>query len=288
MSENEPRPRPRTPSSVRAGERTLGGGEPFLIAGPCVLERPELTDAIVSRLVEITEARGVTLVFKASFDKANRSSGSSTRGPGIEQGLAWLADVKARHGVPVLTDVHLPEQCTAAAEVVDVLQIPAFLCRQTDLLVAACETGRAVNVKKGQFLAPWDMQNVVDKCRAAGNANVLVTERGTSFGYGRLVVDMTGLAHLAATGAPVVFDATHSVQEPGALGERTGGDRTKVPALARAAAATGNVDGFFFEVHPDPDRSPSDGPNMVRLDEFPGVLDGVLAVWRAVRGRDAG
>jgi 2-dehydro-3-deoxyphosphooctonate aldolase (KDO 8-P synthase) len=185
--------------------------------------------------------------------------------------------------VPVLTDVHLPEHCAEAAEVVDVLQIPAFLCRQTDLLAAAAETGRAINVKKGQFLAPWDMANVVRKCEAAGNPDVMVCERGSSHGYGRLVVDMTGFEHLRKTGKVVVFDATHSVQEPGALGSSTGGNREHVPALARAAVATGNVDALFFEVHPDPDRAPSDGPNMVRLDRFPSILDGVLAVDRAVR-----
>jgi 2-dehydro-3-deoxyphosphooctonate aldolase (KDO 8-P synthase) len=273
--------RPSRPT-VQVGGRTLGGGELFLIAGPCVLETRELTHSIAERLVEICGARGVPLIFKASFDKANRSSISATRGPGLG-GIEWLAEVRERFGVPVLTDVHLPEQCASAAEIVDVLQIPAFLSRQTDLLVAAARTGKAVNIKKGQFLAPWDMQNATRKCEDAGNAQLMVTERGASFGYGRLVVDMTGFEHLSRTGHPVVFDATHSVQEPGALGDRTGGDRRKVPALARAAVATGEVDGLFFEVHPDPDRSPSDGPNMLRLDDFAGILDGVLAVHRAVR-----
>ena len=276
---NSPSARP----SVEVGGRRLGGGEPFLIAGPCVLESRELALSVAGRLAAIASERRIPLIFKSSFDKANRSSIKSTRGPGLA-GLEWLAEVREKHGVPVLTDVHLPDQCASVAEVVDVLQIPAFLCRQTDLLVAAAETGRAVNVKKGQFLAPWDMKNAVEKCAEAGNRNVMVTERGSSFGFGRLVVDMTGLAHLSATGRPVVFDATHSVQEPGARGDSSGGDRRKVPALARAAAATGEVDGFFFEVHPDPDRAPSDGPNMVVLDEFPGILDGVLAVLRAVRG----
>jgi 2-dehydro-3-deoxyphosphooctonate aldolase (KDO 8-P synthase) len=274
---------------VESTQLEIGNNLPLtFICGPCQLESRAHALETAEFLRDVFKRVGAGFIYKTSFDKANRSSLGTKRGAGLSVAGPIFEEIRTKFGVPVLTDVHLPEQCTAAAEVVDVLQIPAFLCRQTDLLVAACETGRAVNVKKGQFLAPWDMQNVVDKCRAAGNANVLVTERGTSFGYGRLVVDMTGLAHLAATGAPVVFDATHSVQEPGALGERTGGDRTKVPALARAAAATGNVDGFFFEVHPDPDRSPSDGPNRVRLDEFPAVLDGVLAVWRAVRGRDAG
>ena len=268
--------------TIEVQGRRLGGGELFLIAGPCVLETRALTLSIAERLRDITAERGVSLIFKASFDKANRSSSSSVRGPGLES-LEWLALVREKFAVPVLTDVHLPDQCTSAAEFVDVLQIPAFLCRQTDLLVAASETGRAINIKKGQFLAPWDMQNATKKCEQAGNRNLMVTERGVTFGYGRLVVDMTGFEHLKNTGHPVVFDATHSVQQPGALGDKTGGDRRQVPALARAAVATGNVDGLFFEVHPDPDSSPSDGPNMVRIDDFPGVLDGVLAVHRAVR-----
>ncbi|MFN0243502.1 MAG: 3-deoxy-8-phosphooctulonate synthase [Planctomycetota bacterium] len=273
-----------TRPTVAVGTRRLGGGALFLIAGPCVLESRELTLSIAERLAEIAAARELPLIFKASFDKANRTSIRAVRGPGIENGLPWLAEVRERFGVPVLTDVHLPEHCAEAAEFVDVLQIPAFLCRQTDLLIAAAETGRAINIKKGQFLAPWDMQNATKKCEQAGNANLMVTERGSTFGYGRLVVDMTGFEHLEKTGHPVVFDATHSVQEPGALGEKTGGDRRKVPALARAAVATGHVDGLFFEVHPDPDRSPSDGPNMLRLDDFASVIDGVLAVHRAVRG----
>jgi 2-dehydro-3-deoxyphosphooctonate aldolase (KDO 8-P synthase) len=269
------------PRFAEIAGRRFGGGELFVIAGPCVLERPELTREIATRLAEICGERGVPLIFKASFDKANRTSIGSGRGPGLAEGLEWLDAVRSEHNLPVLTDVHLPDQCAHAAEVVDVLQIPAFLCRQTDLLVAAAETGKAVNVKKGQFLAPWDMQNAAKKITDSGNPNVLLTERGSSFGYGRLVVDMTGFRHLAATGHPVVFDATHSVQEPGGLGKTTGGDRTAVPMLARAAVATGQVDGLFFEVHPDPDSSPSDGPNMIRLDDFAGVLDGVLAIHRA-------
>jgi len=278
----DPIQRPAQRPAVQVAGTRLGGGELFLIAGPCVLETAELTLTIARRLAEIAGERGVPLVFKASYDKANRTSSKSARGPGLG-GLEWLGLVKERCGIPVLTDVHLPSDCASAAEVVDVLQIPAFLCRQTDLLVAAAQTGRAVNVKKGQFLAPWDMKNVTAKLLEAGSRDVIVTERGSSFGFGRLVVDMTGFEHLAATGCPVVFDATHSVQEPGGLGETSGGDRRKVPALARAAVATGYVDGLFFEVHPDPDRSPSDGPNMVKLDEFPAILDGVLAVHRAVR-----
>ena len=268
---------------VRIANRSFGGGELFLIAGPCVLETPELVHRIAGELVSIAGERGVPLIFKSSFDKANRSSLSGERGPGIDQGLALLAEVKQRWNTPVLTDVHWPEQCARVAEVADVLQIPAFLCRLTDLLLAAAETGKTVNVKKGQFLAPWDMHNAVKKCQARGNGGVMLTERGVTFGYGRLVVDMTGFAHLAKSGVPVIFDATHAVQEPGALGTATGGNREHAPALARAAVATGDVDGVFFEVHPDPDHAPSDGPNMVRLDRFAEILDGVLAVHRALR-----
>ncbi|MCY2960579.1 MAG: 3-deoxy-8-phosphooctulonate synthase [Planctomycetota bacterium] len=271
-----------TRPTIDIAGRRFGGGELFLIAGPCVLESRDLTHEIAGRVAEICKARGVQFIFKASFDKANRSSATAGRGPGFDS-IEWLAEVRRSLGCPTITDVHLPEQCAQAAEFVDVLQIPAFLCRQTDLLLAAAKTMKALHVKKGQFLAPWDMKNVVQKVVAAGNPNVMVCERGVTFGYGRLVVDMTGFEHLSATGKPVVFDATHSVQEPGALGDRTGGDRRKVPALARAAVATGNVDGVFFEVHPSPDQSPSDGPNMVKLDEFERVLDGVLAVHAAAR-----
>ena len=270
------------PVTVRG--RVLGGERLFFIAGPCVLESRQLTYDIAGRLRELFVERDVNFVFKASFDKANRSSLGGGRGVGLESGLGWLSAVRDDLDIPVLTDVHLPEQCAAAAEAVDVLQIPAFLCRQTDLLVAAAKTGCAVNIKKGQFLAPWDLDNAVKKVTDSGNDNVLVTERGSTFGYGRFVVDMTGFRHLGATGHPVIFDATHSVQEPGGLGGSTGGDRTKVPGLARAAVATGDVHGLFFEVHPDPDSSPSDGANMVPLDEFAEVLDSVLAVHAALRG----
>jgi 2-dehydro-3-deoxyphosphooctonate aldolase (KDO 8-P synthase) len=276
---NQPGKQPRP--TCRVGGRVLGGGELFVIAGPCVLESRELALSIAGALRDLCLARGRPLVFKASFDQANRTKASSGRGPGIDDGLTILDEVKRRVGVPVLTDVHLPDQCASAAEVVDVLQIPAFLCRQTDLVVAAAETRKAVNVKKGQFLAPWDMAHLTAKVTATGNPDVLVTERGTTFGYGRLVVDMTGFEDLARTGHPVVFDATHSVQRPGGADGRTGGDRRLAPVLARAAVATGEVDGLFFEVHPDPDSSPSDGPNMVRLDRFGELLDGVLAVHRA-------
>jgi len=261
---------------ARVGDRTLGGGTLFVIAGPCVLESIDLAVSIAEELHEICASMDIPLLFKASFDKANRTSATAGRGPGFEQGLEWLHEVSERVGVQVLTDVHQPEQCAAAAEVVDVLQIPAFLCRQTDLLVAAAETGRTINVKKGQFLAPWDAKHVVEKVTGAGNPNVLITERGSSFGYGRLVVDMAGLRELSETGSPVVFDATHSVQRPGGIDGKTGGDRTLAPVLARSAAATGYVDGFFFETHPDPDSSPSDGANMIRLEDFAEVLRGVL------------
>jgi len=271
------------PVTVRG--RILGGERLFFIAGPCVLESRQLTYDIAGRLRELFVERDVNFVFKASFDKANRSSLGGGRGVGLETGLGWLSAVRDDLDIPVLTDVHLPEQCAAAAEAVDVLQIPAFLCRQTDLLVAAAKTGRAVNIKKGQFLAPWDLDNAVQKVTESGNDNVLVTERGSTFGYGRLVVDMTGFRHLGASGHPVIFDATHSVQEPGGLGKSTGGDRTKVPGLARAEVATGDVHGLFFEVHPDPDSSPSDGANMVPLDEFAEVLDSVLAVHAALSPR---
>ncbi|MBI5433146.1 MAG: 3-deoxy-8-phosphooctulonate synthase [Planctomycetes bacterium] len=277
-------PQTSTRPTLEVRGRTLGGGKLFLIAGPCVLESRELVLSTAERLAEIAAERRIDLVFKSSFDKANRSSLSGARGPGIGAGLELLAEVRERTGLPVVTDVHHPEQCALAAQVVDVLQIPAFLCRQTDLLVAAAETGKVVNIKKGQFLAPWDMQNATKKCEGAGNRRLMVTERGSSFGYGRLVVDMNSFGHLSKTGHLVVFDATHSVQEPGGLGHATGGDRRLVPALARAATATGEIDGVFFEVHPDPDRAPSDGPNMVKLEEFPRILDGVLAIARAVRG----
>ena len=263
---------PRPTVTVRGQQ--LGGGELFLIAGPCVLESRDLTLSIAGRLSEIARARGVPLIFKASFDKANRSSSASVRGPGLGS-LEWLGLVREKFGVPVLTDVHLPDQCASAAEVVDVLQIPAFLCRQTDLLVAAAETGRAVNVKKGQFLAPWDMANVVAKITGAGNANVLVTERGASFGYNTLVSDMRALPVLAATGAPVIFDATHSVQQPGGQGTSSGGQREFLPVLARAEVAVG-VAGVFIETHQDPDTAPSDGPNMIPIKQLESLLQTLM------------
>jgi 2-dehydro-3-deoxyphosphooctonate aldolase (KDO 8-P synthase) len=267
---------------AQIGPHRCGSGQPLLvIAGPCVIESPELTLSIARRVQQIAADLPVQLVFKASFDKANRTSGSAFRGAGLDSGLKILADVKAATGLPLTTDIHESDQAAPVAEVCDLLQIPAFLARQTDLLIAAAKTGRAVNVKKGQFMAPWDMQNVLAKLNAAGCSNVLLCERGTFFGYGRLVNDMRALPQMQALGAPVIFDATHSVQEPGGLGSATGGNRAMVEPLARAAVAIG-VDGLFFEVHPDPDNAPSDGPNMLRLDDFRGVLLRVLAVRQAV------
>jgi 2-dehydro-3-deoxyphosphooctonate aldolase (KDO 8-P synthase) len=260
----------------------------FLIAGPCQLEDDALNLRVAEHLARLAEHVPGGIVYKASFDKANRSNPGAARGPGIEEGLAALARVKAATGLPVLTDVHLPEQCATAAEVVDVLQIPAFLCRQTDLLLAAAATGKPVTVKKGQFVAPRDMKNVVDKLLSKGNESILLTERGTSFGYHNLVVDMRGLADMRDLGYPVVFDATHSVQLPGGAGDRSGGERKYVPALARAAVAFG-IDALFMEMHEDPDRTLrdgralSDGPNMLRIDDLPRLLDELLAIHGALR-----
>ena len=266
-----------------AGHDVGTGHAPFLFAGPCVLERRDAALKLASQIQAIGQRLGFLTVFKASFDKANRTSSKAYRGLGIDEGLAIFEAVKAATGMPVITDVHLPEQCAHVAGVVDVLQIPAFLCRQTDLLLAAAATGRTINIKKGQFLAPWDMQHPVNKVREAGNPNVLVCERGATFGYGRLVVDMSGFDDLAHTGAPVVFDATHSVQRPGE-GGKTGGDRQLAPMLARAAMATGRVDGLFFEVHPDPPSSPSDAANIVSLEHIEAILARIVAVRNAVLG----
>jgi 2-dehydro-3-deoxyphosphooctonate aldolase (KDO 8-P synthase) len=259
----------------------------FLIAGPCVIESRVHTHFLAAKLQDLAEARGIPFIFKASFDKANRTALDSFRGASMAEGLDILSEVRSRVGVPVLTDVHEAAQCAAVAEAVDVLQIPAFLCRQTDLLTAAAATGRPVNVKKGQFLAPWDLQHAVAKVRSvAGHGPVWVTERGASFGYGNLVVDFQSFPHLRRTGCPVIFDATHSVQKPGALGTATGGAREMIPALARAAATA--VDGFFFEVHEDPDKALSDGPNAVRLDQFGDLLDQLLELWRTGRAATLG
>ena len=252
-----------------------------LIAGPCVIESEENVMYIAKTIKEIAERLDLDYYFKASFDKANRTSISSYRGPGIEEGLRILKKVKDTYGLKICTDIHEPWQAEKAAEVCDIIQIPAFLCRQTDLLVAAAKTGKLINVKKAQFLAPWDMKNVVNKLEEAGNSNIMLCERGTTFGYNTLVVDMSGIVEMKKYGYPVVFDATHSVQKPGGKGNATGGNRENVEPLAKAAVAAG-ADALFFEVHPDPDHAKSDGPNMVRLDEFEELLKRVIKVYDAV------
>ena len=254
-----------------------------LISGPCQLENLDHARMLAGRLAAMTDAAGVQFIFKASFDKANRSSLSGQRGVGIDEGLSILSKVRDEFGCPVLTDVHTEAQCGLAAEAVDALQIPAFLSRQTDLLLAAGETGAVINVKKGQFLAPWDIQNVVDKVESTGNTRILLTERGASFGYNMLVSDMRSLPIMARTGYPVVFDATHSVQLPGGQGTSSGGQAEFVPPLARAAVAVG-VGAVFIETHEEPARSPSDGPNMVALDDMPGLLGALVALDDVVKG----
>ncbi|HEY8463454.1 MAG TPA: 3-deoxy-8-phosphooctulonate synthase [Bacillota bacterium] len=260
----------------------LFGEKLLLIAGPCVMESPEHTLMIARELKQIAAAAGVRLVFKASYDKANRSSIQSFRGPGLEKGLQILKTVKAELGLPVLSDVHCVTQVDVAAEVLDIIQIPAFLSRQTDLVVAAARTGKIINVKKAQFSSPQDMKNVLEKVYSTGNRQVFLTERGVSFGYNRLVVDMKALPVMRSFGVPVVFDGTHSVQEPGGLGHATGGDRRFVPFLCRAAAGAG-VDGFFLEVHDQPELAKSDGPNMVRLSDLAGLLKTLVEIDRIVK-----
>ena len=261
---------------------TIGNDKIFLIAGPCVIESEDLVMEVAGKMKEITDKLGIQYVFKASFDKANRSSISSFRGPGLEKGLEILSRVKSKYGVALATDIHEPYQCKEAAKVIDLLQIPAFLSRQTDLLVAAAETGKAVNIKKGQFLAPWDMKNVVKKFQEVGNDNIMLCERGASFGYNNLVVDMRGLLEMRKFGYPVVFDATHSVQIPGGQGETSGGNRAYVYPLARAAVSVG-VDGIFAEVHPEPEKGLSDGPNMVYLNQFEDLLKDLVAIDKIVK-----
>lgn len=257
-----------------------------LIAGPCVIESEEMVLSIAAQMKEITEELGINYTFKASFDKANRTSISSFRGPGLEEGLRILQKVKDTYGLPVCTDIHEAWQAEPAAKVADIIQIPAFLCRQTDLLVAAAKTGKCINIKKAQFLAPWDMKNCVEKVRQSGNDNVMLCERGTSFGYNNLVVDMTGIVEMKKLGCPVVFDATHSVQKPGGKGNATGGNREFVEPLAKAALAAG-ADHLFMEVHPDPDNAKSDGPNMVPLGELKAMLKRLQAVYLAVNTPEA-
>jgi len=269
-------------NTVTIGSVRIGGAALALIAGPCVIESERLCLRVAETLRELTERLRMPFVFKASYDKANRSSGNSFRGPGMDEGLKVLAKVKQRVGVPVLTDVHCVEEVAAAAEVCDVLQIPAFLCRQTDLLVAVAKSGRVANVKKGQFLAPGDMKNVVEKVENAGCRRLLLTERGTTFGYNNLVADMRSLPIMRAFGYPVIFDATHSVQAPGGAGDRSGGDARFAPVLARAAVAAG-CDGVFVETHPDPSSALSDGPNMIRLRDMRGILENLCAIQEALR-----
>jgi 2-dehydro-3-deoxyphosphooctonate aldolase (KDO 8-P synthase) len=254
-----------------------------LIAGPCQMESRGHALEVASALKELCEKLGIGLVFKTSFDKANRTSADAQRGMGLKAALPVFAEIRESLGLPTLTDVHDAAQCAPVAEAVDVLQIPAFLCRQTDLLLAAAATGRVVNVKKGQFLAPWDMKNVVAKLAGAGNPKVLLTERGASFGYNTLVSDMRALPEMAKTGAPVIFDATHSAQQPGGQGTSSGGQREFVPVLARAAVAVG-VAGVFIETHPDPDKAPSDGPNMVALSDMPALIERLMAFDRLAKG----
>ena len=273
---------------VSIGKLTLANDLPLvLIAGPCALESRAHALEVSAALVEITRQLGIGLIYKTSFDKANRTSLSGARGVGFDNGLPILAEIREVRGIPVLTDVHLPEHCAPTAEAVDVLQIPAYLCRQTDLLVAAAKTDAAINIKKGQFLAPWDMQHVAAKVAQSGNDRVLLCERGASFGYNTLVSDMRSLPILAETGNPVVFDATHSVQQPGGQGGRSGGERRFVETLARAAVAVG-VAAVFMETHEDPDRAPSDGPNMVPLRALPELLETLLALDRIAKTRPQG
>ena len=276
--------KPASQSRVRIGNVTFGNDcRISLIAGPCALESRDHAIDIAGELAELAQRYQLGFVFKSSFDKANRTSGTGARGVGLHAALPIFAEVKERYGIPVTTDVHEIEQCAQVAEVVDILQIPAFLCRQTDLLVAAAVTGRVVNVKKGQFLAPWDMKNVAKKVTDAGNPNVMLTERGASFGYNTLVSDMRSLAIMAeTTGAPVIFDATHSVQQPGGRGDKSGGQREFVALLARAAVAAG-VAGVFIETHENPDQAPSDGPNMVPLDQMGPLIERLSEIDRLVK-----
>jgi len=272
---------------VEVGGVGFANDAPFsLIAGPCALESRAHALEMAGALKEIAGRLGVGLVFKTSYDKANRTSLSSARGLGLDDALPIFAEIRESLNLTVLTDVHAPEQCARAAEAVDILQIPAFLCRQTDLLVAAAQTGRVVNIKKGQFLAPWDMQHVAGKVLGAGNANIMLTERGVSFGYNTLISDMRALPIMAQSGCPVIFDATHSVQQPGGQGGSSGGQREFVAVLARAAVAVG-VAGLFIETHDDPDNAPSDGPNMVPIDRFEGLIAELMEIDRVVKARRA-
>jgi 2-dehydro-3-deoxyphosphooctonate aldolase (KDO 8-P synthase) len=269
--------------TVKIGSLEISNDRPFaLIAGPCQMESREHAFEMCGAIGEIARRFGIPYIYKSSFDKANRTSLFGIRGMGLDKSLSVFSDLKKKFGVPMLTDIHNEQQCAEVAKYVDVLQIPAFLCRQTDLLVAAAKTGAVINVKKGQFLAPWDMENVAKKISESGNENILLTERGASFGYNTLVSDMRALPIMAKTGYPVIFDATHSVQQPGGKGTSSGGDREMVPVLARAAVAVG-VAGVFMEVHQDPDKAPSDGPNMVKLADLPKILEKMIALDRVIK-----
>lgn len=269
--------------TVNIGEITIGGGAPLvLIAGPCVIEEEAFTLSLATSLQEVSRELGIPLIFKASYDKANRTSISSARGPGLEEGLKILQRVKEELGLPVISDVHQVSEVPRAAQVLDVIQIPAFLCRQTDLVVEAAETGKPINVKKGQFLAPWDMAHVVEKIISTGNEQILLTERGTSFGYNNLVSDMKSLPIMRGLGYPVIFDATHSVQLPGGAGKASGGDRGFIPTLSKAAVGAG-VDGVFLEVHPEPERALSDGANSLALDALSPLIKQLKAIDRIVK-----
>jgi len=275
-------------ASVTVGSITIGPGQPLvLIAGPDVIESEAHLRSHAERIARLCERAGVSYIVKCSYDKANRTSGDSYRGPGLKEGLRILAKVRRALGLPILSDVHCKEEVAPAAEVLDVLQVPAFLCRQTDFITAVAKAGKPMNVKKGQFLAPWDMRHVIEKAHAAGNRAVLITERGTSFGYNNLVSDLRSLQVLRGLGCPVIYDGTHSVQLPGGLGRASGGQREFIPALVRAAVATGYCDGIFLEVHEDPDHAPVDGPNMLKLADLPRLLDEVQAIRSALKRRDA-
>lgn len=269
--------------SVHVGSLTIANNLPFtLIAGPCQIESLEHALKTAQQLKDVCEKYNIGLIYKSSFDKANRTSIQTQRGLGMEQGLDILNEVKVKLGLPILTDIHSPEQCAPVALIADILQIPAFLCRQTDLLIAAARTNKVINVKKGQFLAPWDMRNVADKIASAGNEQILLCDRGTSFGYNTLVSDMRGLPIMAQTGYPVVFDATHSVQQPGGMGNSSGGQREFVSYLAKAAMAVG-IAALFIETHEDPDNAPSDGPNMIKLDDLPALLHKLAQIDRITK-----
>ena len=268
---------------VRIGEIRIGKGNPLvIIAGPCVIENEEITFTTAQKLKEVCDRLGISLIFKSSFDKANRTSGSSFRGPGIDQGLKILSEVKKRFSIPVISDIHAVDEVRPASEVLDALQIPAFLCRQTDLILSSSRTGKPVNVKKGQFLAPWDVKHIIEKFTSTGNQNLLLTERGTSFGYNNLIVDFRGFSVIRSFGYPMLFDVTHSLQLPGGEGRSSGGQREYAPSLARAAVATG-VDGLFVEVHPDPRKALSDASTMIPLNEIEGLLQQTKTLHDMVR-----